>query len=200
MDAECRLAVPAAVEEQLCHWIERRLPEADACILSDYGKGVVSERVATALIGTARRLGRPAVVDPKGTHYGKYRGATVIKPNHHEVERLLREDIADERHLIDAGGQLVAMLDGCAVLITRGGAGMSLFRAGAAPLHVPAVARNVFDVTGAGDTVVAVLALALAAGAALDEAVIAANLAASIAVGKRGTAAVTAAELHQAGP
>jgi D-beta-D-heptose 7-phosphate kinase / D-beta-D-heptose 1-phosphate adenosyltransferase len=134
-----------------------------------------------------------------GPHSAKYRGVTVIKPNLHEVERVLREDMPGQVDLLDAGNRLVALLEGCAVLITRGAAGMSLFRPGVAPLHAAAVARHVFDVTGAGDTVVATLALALATGAPLEEAVIAANLAAGIAVGKRGTTAVTNAELRQAG-
>ena len=142
----------------------------------------------------------PVIVDPKGTDYGKYRGATVIKPNQHEVERLQRDEIRDEAGLLEAGARLVGLLEGCAVLITRGAAGMSLFRPGVAAVHVAAVARNVFDVTGAGDTVIATLAALLAVGAPLEQAMAAANLAAGIAVGKRGTAAVTAAEILAISP
>jgi D-glycero-beta-D-manno-heptose-7-phosphate kinase len=170
IDRERRSPAPAQAEESLLDWIGQMLPEVDACILSDYGKGVVSERLASRLIGAARRLGRPVVVDPKGTDYGKYRGATVVKPNLHEVERLLHEEIAEEADLLRAGNRLAAQLDGTAVLIKRGAWGMSLFRADALPLHRPAATRRVRDVTGAEDTVVAVLALILAAGAELEDA------------------------------
>jgi D-beta-D-heptose 7-phosphate kinase/D-beta-D-heptose 1-phosphate adenosyltransferase len=198
MDDESRDPLLPAAEESLVQRIERHLPEVDACVLSDYGKGVVTERLARNIIDAARDAGLPVIVDPKGTDYGKYRGATVIKPNLHEVERLLRDEIRDEAALQAGGSRLVGLLEGCAVLITRGAAGMSLFRHGVAAVHVAAVARNVFDVTGAGDTVIATLAVLLAAGAPLEQAMVAANAAAGMAVGKRGTVAVTAEDVRQA--
>ena len=176
-------------------WVDRTLPAADACILSDYGKGVVTNQVAEHVILAAQQLKKPVVVDPKGTQYAKYRRATVVKPNIHEVQQVLREDIEDEDSLLDAGRRLVKMLEGSALLITRGAEGMSLYREGSAPVHIATVARNVFDVTGAGDTVVSTLAMALGAGSPLEEAVHLANLAAGIVVGKRGTAIVTREEL-----
>jgi D-beta-D-heptose 7-phosphate kinase/D-beta-D-heptose 1-phosphate adenosyltransferase len=197
MDSEQRLPLSPPVENALLKWVDKHLPTAEACILSDYGKGVISDRVAQHLIRGTRQGGKPVIVDPKGTNYAKYRGATVVKPNIHEVQQVLREDIEDENSLLEASRRLLSLLDGTAVLLTRGSEGMALFRTGADPLHIAAVARRVFDVTGAGDTVVSTLAIALAAGAALEQAVELANLAAGIVVGKRGTATVTLEELRQ---
>jgi D-beta-D-heptose 7-phosphate kinase/D-beta-D-heptose 1-phosphate adenosyltransferase len=196
MDHEVRAAVPAAAEDALLRWVEAEIGSCDACILSDYGKGAITARVAETAIGLARRGGIPVVVDPKGTDYAKYRGATLIKPNVVEVERLLKEELATLADLERAGARLVAMLDGTAVLVTRGAEGMALFRAGSAAWHVPTAARQVYDVTGAGDTVVGALALALGAGAALKPAIRLASRAAGLAVGRRGTAAIGLAELR----
>lgn len=198
MDSEQRTPLSLTVEDDLLQWAERHLPEVDACILSDYGKGVVSSRVAEQVVRDARRLNKPVIVDPKGTNYAKYRGATVVKPNIYEVQQVLKEEIEDSNALLEASRRLVGYLEGAAVLITRGEHGMSLFREAVEPLHIAAVARNVFDVTGAGDTVVSTLALALAAGATLEQAIHLANLTAGIVVGKRGTATVTLDELRQA--
>jgi D-glycero-beta-D-manno-heptose-7-phosphate kinase len=197
-DREHKAALSAAAEEALLRWADRHLREADACVLSDYAKGVVTERVAAHVLAGARRAGKPVVVDPKAADYARYRGATVLKPNLAEAERFLGREVAGADGLDEAGRRLAGLLDGTAVLITRGAEGMSLFRRGAGPLHVPAVARHVFDVTGAGDTVVSTLALVLAAGAPLEQAVCLANLAAGVAVGKVGTATVTPAELREA--
>jgi D-beta-D-heptose 7-phosphate kinase/D-beta-D-heptose 1-phosphate adenosyltransferase len=197
MDSEHRVPLSQPVEDAMLRWVDHHLPGVDACILSDYGKGVVSSRAAEHVIRTARKVDKPVIVDPKGTNYVKYRGAAVIKPNIHEVQQVLKEEIEDDAGLLEASRRLVELLEGSAVLITRGPEGMSLFREGLAPLHIATVARRVFDVTGAGDTVVSTLALALAAGAALEQAVHLANLAAGIVVGKRGTATVTLEELRQ---
>jgi D-beta-D-heptose 7-phosphate kinase/D-beta-D-heptose 1-phosphate adenosyltransferase len=196
MDAEQRTPLPAATEDALLRWAERHLRNVDACILSDYAKGVVSTRLAQEFIRRARQAGKPIVVDPKGTDYARYRGATVIKPNIHEVERVLKQEIHDDADLQEAGSRLTALLEGTAVLVTRGARGMSLFRPGVAPVHIATVAQNVFDVTGAGDTVVATLAIALGAGAPFEQAVLLANRAAGIVVGKIGTATVTLDELQ----
>jgi D-beta-D-heptose 7-phosphate kinase/D-beta-D-heptose 1-phosphate adenosyltransferase len=196
MDSEQRTLLPPPVEDTLLRWIDSHLSRADAYILSDYGKGVISNRVAEHIIQGARERRKPVIVDPKGTNYAKYRGATVVKPNIHEVQHVLKEEIEDNAGLLEASRRLADLLDGAALLITRGPEGMSLFRPGLAPLHIAAVARNVFDVTGAGDTVVSTLAMALAAGSALEQAVHLANQAAGIVVGKRGTATVMLDELR----
>ena len=195
VDSEQQATLRVELENMLLQWTESRLPEAHACVLSDYDKGVVSPRLAERCIWLAREAGRPVIVDPKGTNYGKYRGATVVTPNVHEAERALNHEINGHSDLLEVGQRLLDILEGSALLITRGPQGMSLFLDGTEPMHIPAVARNVFDVTGAGDTVVSTLALALAAGATLQQAARLANLAASIVVGKVGTATVTRDEL-----
>lgn len=196
LDVEERAPPPPGLEEALVAAVARHLPRAEACIISDYAKGVVTPRVARELIRLARQAGRPVVVDPKGADYTRYRGATVVKPNLHEAERSAKVEITGEATLREAAGRLIDLLGGSAVLVTRGSDGMSLFRPGAAPVHVPAVVRHVFDVTGAGDTVAGTLAMGLAAGAPLERAVELANRAASIVVGKVGTATVTCDELR----
>lgn len=195
VDCEERRPLAQALEDQLLHWAEQQLTRADACIISDYDKGVVSNRLAGNFIRMARLAGKPVVVDPKGSNYDKYRGATVIKPNIPETERFLKTELRDDRDLVQAGAKLSEALDGSAILITRGPQGMSLFRRDKSPVHLPSAARAVFDVTGAGDTVISSLALALGAGASLEEAARLANRAASVVVGKVGTATVTPDEL-----
>src|SRR5262249_51277656 len=149
---------------------EHTLPQVEACILSDYAKGVVSSRFSLLFMRSARRAGKPVIVDPKGTDYAKYRGATLVKPNLQEAERFVKYEIKGEANLDTAGLELLKVLEGGAVLLTRGPHGMSLFREGLRPLHIPSVARDVFDVTGAGDTVLGTVALALSAGGTLEQA------------------------------
>jgi D-beta-D-heptose 7-phosphate kinase/D-beta-D-heptose 1-phosphate adenosyltransferase len=196
LDVEEREPLSPALEDALLAAVHKHLPRAEACILSDYGKGVVTARVARECIRLARQAGRPVIVDPKGADYSKYRGATIVKPNLHEAERSAKVEITSEAALGEAAGRLLEVLGGSALLVTRGPDGMSLFRPGVAPWHVPAVVRNVFDVTGAGDTVAGTLAMGLAAGGALEPAIQLANRAASIVVGKVGTATVTCEELR----
>jgi D-beta-D-heptose 7-phosphate kinase/D-beta-D-heptose 1-phosphate adenosyltransferase len=196
LDVEERAPPPPALEDALLSAVHKHLPGAQACLISDYAKGVVTPRVARELIRLARQAGRPVIVDPKGADYSKYRGATVVKPNLHEAERSAKVEITGEATMKEAAARLIELLDGSAVLITRGPDGMALFRRGAAPWHVPAVVRNVFDVTGAGDTVAGTLAMGLAARGPLEQAIELANRAASIVVGKVGTATVTCDELR----
>ncbi len=195
VDYEHAEPLPAAREDELLDWASRHMAEAHACVLSDYAKGVVSQRLAERFIGLARERGKPVLVDPKGTNFAKYRGATLVKPNLHEVERFLNQEIREEAAFIEAGRRLVDVLGGSAVLVTRGPEGMSLFRRDAPQVHIPSAAQAVYDVTGAGDTVVGTLALTLAVGAPLEQAAHLANRAAGIVVGKVGTAQVTPEEL-----
>ena len=195
IDYERPHPLPAQREDELLGWAERQIPHADACLLSDYAKGLVSPQIAERFIALARRNGKPVLVDPKGTNFVKYRGATLIKPNSHEVERVLNHEVKDDADLAEAGRRLLELLPGSAVLITRGQHGMSLFRVNMPAVHIASIARNVYDVTGAGDTVASVLALALAVGADLESSAHLANQAAGIVVGKVGTAQVTREEL-----
>jgi D-beta-D-heptose 7-phosphate kinase/D-beta-D-heptose 1-phosphate adenosyltransferase len=174
---------------------EALVEAVDVVVLSDYNKGAL--RLADALIALARRAGKPVVVDPKGSDFERYRAATVITPNLHEFEGVMGR-CDSETELVSRGEELRKLLELDALLITRSEKGMSLLQAGQAPLHIPTKAREVYDVTGAGDTVVSVLAAALAAGQALDEATVLANMAAGIVVGKLGTATVTVSEIRRA--
>lgn len=168
------------------------LPGAGAVVLSDYGKGTLAQ--VGALIRAAREHRVPIVVDPKGTDFARYRGATVITPNLTEFEAVVGH-CADDATLVARGEVLRAEHDLEAVLVTRSERGMTLIARGSPPLTLPARARDVFDVTGAGDTVVALLGLGLACGQSLAESMMLANVAAGIVVGKLGTASVSPEEL-----
>jgi len=195
VDAESRSPLEVTVEDAIVGWVESHVTDVDACVLSDYDKGVVSLGLSQRIIRVARQADKPMIVDPKGTNYTKYRGATVITPNVHEAARAAGRDIDNDDDLCEAGRCLAGVVDDSALLITRGAQGMSLFLDGMHTVHIPTVARKVFDVTGAGDTVVSTLAMALAGGAGLQEAAYMANLAAGIVVGKLGAATVTPHEL-----
>jgi D-beta-D-heptose 7-phosphate kinase/D-beta-D-heptose 1-phosphate adenosyltransferase len=196
VDTESVAAVPASPSEQLTAWAERSVAEADAVLLSDYGKGLFAGVLARRVIEAARRVGRPVVVDPKGPDPGRYRGATVLKPNPSELADLSGRPVRTLAEMMTAGRWLAEELAGTAILVTRGSEGMAIFQAGRPPQGLAAgPARRVYDVTGAGDTVAAALALALAARLPLETAARIANMAAGVAVGKVGTAVVTPDEL-----
>ncbi len=172
-----------------------QLSKAGAMILSDYGKGALAD--PQAYIAMAKKQGIPVLVDPKGSDFKKYHGATLLTPNLGEFETIVGH-CEDEKELVDKGQQLIVELGLEALLVTRSEHGMTLLRKGQPELHFPAYAKEVFDVTGAGDTVISTLAASLAAGSPMDEAVALANIAASIVVGKLGTATVSGPELRRA--
>jgi len=174
---------------------ESLIPTAQALVLSDYAKGALQD--VSALIRLARKQNIPIIVDPKGVDFEKYRGSTLITPNFNEFESVVGP-CANEEELVSKGLKLMSDLELQAILITRGEHGMTLLRPDSEELHLPARAREVFDVTGAGDTVISVLASALAAGDGLAEATAIANLAAGLVVGKLGTAAISGPELRRA--
>ena len=178
--------------------MRRELAFASALVVSDYQKGVVTAGLLRRVLPLARRRGVPVLVDPKPRHFRLYRGAQVVTPNQLEAEQVSGMRLVGPKELAAAGRRILSLLRCRAVLVTRGEHGMSLFERGRAPLHVAAAAREVFDVTGAGDSVIAAMALALAAGATLPEAAVLANAAASVVVGKLGTAQATPAEVLQA--
>jgi rfaE bifunctional protein kinase chain/domain len=175
---------------------EQELAFHDVVLLSDYGKGGLSH--VERMVQLARAQGRRVLVDPKGHDYSRYQGATLITPNRAEFALATGGDWRDEAQLEQRAQALRARLGLEALLVTRADEGMSLFGAHG-HLHVPAQAKEVYDVSGAGDTVIATLAVMLGAGAALDEAVRTANRAAGIVVGKLGTATVSPAELWPEG-
>ncbi len=179
----------------LAETFERNLATADVVILSDYGKGALSD--ARELIARARAAGKPVLVDPKQPDFSHYHGATLVTPNRAEFEAVVGPCASDE-DFVTKGEQLMVRHDLAALLITRSEAGMTLLQRGAPPLHIPTQARDVFDVTGAGDTVIATFAAALGAGLAMDRAARLANVAAGIVVGKLGAETVSATELRRA--
>lgn len=198
IDAESRDALSPEVERALIHSVEATLANADACVLSDYAKGVITDTVAAAAIAAAKKNDIPVVVDPKGRSFRKYAGATVVTPNTSELEAATRKTAQTDEEVIAAGRELLAELGGAALLVTRGAHGMTLLEPNAEPFHVPTAARTVYDVTGAGDTVVGALTLALCTRARVRDVLEIASKAAGIVVGKAGTATVTPDELLRA--
>src|SRR3569623_1588706 len=177
--------LPGFTPDALLVRMQRALPAADVVVFSDYGKGTLA--ALGALIAAARAAGKPVLVDPKSRDFGIYRGATLVTPNLAEFEAVVGH-CRSEDELVDRGMALLAAQNFEALLITRGEHGMTLLQRGREALHLPARAREVYDVTGAGDTVISALAAALAAGESLPQAPAIANLAAGIVVGKLGTA------------
>ncbi|HEV7559622.1 MAG TPA: D-glycero-beta-D-manno-heptose-7-phosphate kinase [Kofleriaceae bacterium] len=194
VDHERRSPVAGEVEAAMMRTISNAIASAQACVLSDYAKGAITPAIAKHAIEAARAAGVPVVVDPKQRDFSVYAGATVITPNLHELDAASRGI-----HDIEAAATaLLPTVGGAALLVTRSAEGMTLFRTGQPPFHVPAMAKEVFDVTGAGDTVVATIAVALAASLGLEIAVELASVAAAIAVSKRGTSTVSPSELAAA--
>ena len=171
------------------------LIDCQVVVLSDYGKGTLAD--VQHFIQTCRTAGKVVLVDPKGKDFSRYRGATLITPNLAEFEAIVGT-CADEQALVEKGLHLLADYELNALLVTRGEQGMTLLQAGQEPFHLPTQAREVFDVTGAGDTVISTLAAALAAQQSLPNATQWANLAAGIVVGKLGTATASPKELEHA--
>ncbi|MFL6414774.1 MAG: D-glycero-beta-D-manno-heptose-7-phosphate kinase [Bryobacteraceae bacterium] len=195
LDREVSAAIPETHADAVLRAFEQNIADVDACLLSDYAKGLLTTGLCARLISRARQFRKPVVVDPKGANFLKYLGCSVITPNLRETEMASKQIIETESDLRKAVSQLQADLGDTAVLVTRGPDGMTLFRDTVEVLHAPALAREVFDVTGAGDTVVGVLTLALGSGVRIEEAVLLANMAASVVVQKTGTATVSAEEL-----
>jgi rfaE bifunctional protein, domain I len=194
-DRESRQPASADIETALIDKVENWLPEVSAVAISDYDKGALTQRVLRHVLTRARQRGLPVALDPKPVRFTSYQPVTVVTPNHHEAAHIAQMPITDEASLEAVSRQLSAMLGHAHVLITRGEAGMTLYESPGYIHHIPATAREVYDVTGAGDTVLATLTLGLSAGLSLDQAARLANRAAGIVVGKLGTATVRPEEL-----
>lgn len=195
IDHENRAPVDRDCETALMENVDRNIGAADVCVVSDYDKGSLSREVTRHVINSALRLGKVVVVDPKVRDFRKYDGCTVLTPNIKEAEAMSGDSIKSKSDLFRAARKVSSGLSGTALLITQGADGMTLFQKGHDPFHTPTKAKRVFDVTGAGDTVVSTLALALAAGLDLRTAVLIANTAAGIVVQKPGTSHATSGEL-----
>ena len=201
-DRESRSDLTGAALDRLLAAIDKHLPGFEGLVVSDYGKGVVNAGTLARSLGCARKAGMAVSVDPKESHIDAYRGVSILTPNQHEAGWVQGLRIVDEASLMTVGWGLRERLDAQAVLVTRGAEGMSLFERGGRYTHIPTVARDVYDVTGAGDTVVSVVALALAAGADFAQACQLSNHAAGIVIREVGTATCTPdalrASLHEA--
>jgi D-beta-D-heptose 7-phosphate kinase/D-beta-D-heptose 1-phosphate adenosyltransferase len=196
--ADWELAEPldAKTEKALIDRTLAALPRAGSVVLSDYAKGTLTPRVIRAVIEAANASGIPIIVDPKAVDYSIYRGATVVKPNRKELSEATRRRADSDADVIAAAAELNGALGTEAVVVSLSDAGLMLVPTNGAPIHVPAYPVKLGDTSGAGDTVVAALAVLLATKAGYEPAVRAANAAAAVVVGKRGTATVSAAELR----
>jgi D-beta-D-heptose 7-phosphate kinase/D-beta-D-heptose 1-phosphate adenosyltransferase len=198
-DKESRKPIPAASTKKILEYVKSLRKKIGAIVISDYSKGVISRELIEGIMKIAKDSQVYICLDPKQNDFSIYEGAYVITPNHHEAQRAVGMEITDENDLRLVGETLLKKYNFQALLITRGEEGMSLFERGSKIAHsfFPAQAKEIYDVTGAGDTVIGVLALSLAAGASLREATCLANHAAGIVVGKVGTATVSQTELIQ---
>jgi len=194
-DWEMASAINSAAEDALIGYAIDAIPRAGAVVLSDYAKGALTPKVVRAVIDAAGKAGKPVIVDPKGRDYSIYRGATLITPNRQELAAATNTAARSDDEIAQAALGLKQALGAKAVLVTRSEDGMTLVNDGGA-VHVPSYAVKVRDVSGAGDTVVAVLSAMLAMSADFESAMRAANAAAAVVVGKRGTATLSVDELR----
>ncbi len=197
IDRENIFDISRSIERKLVSMLVEVLDDADALVISDYGKGVISRGVLRKVVPAARERGVFIAVDPKERHFRLYKGASVVTPNTKEAGDAVGVKIKDERTLLRAGAKLLTLTGADNILITRGAEGMSLFYGDGRVEHFPTLARQVYDVTGAGDTVVSVFAAVCAAGGTLREAAIIASHAAGVVVGKLGTAVATPKEIEE---
>jgi D-beta-D-heptose 7-phosphate kinase/D-beta-D-heptose 1-phosphate adenosyltransferase len=197
-DRERRHEISSEVEDAVARAFAARLDEADAVVVSDYDKGLLAGGLLARVLERAAVRGVSVCLDPKVQRFARYRPVTIITPNHHEAEAATGMPAATDSEIEACARRIQEMLGGPAVLVTRGEAGMTLVDAAGEVAHVPTTAREVYDVTGAGDTVIATLALALATGATTGEGAALANFAAGVVVGKIGTATATGEELAAA--
>jgi D-glycero-beta-D-manno-heptose-7-phosphate kinase len=196
-DRESKGGINGDSEKFILGYVNANPGSISGIVISDYAKGVITQKLVAGLVKFARKNNIPVSVDPKVGHFDYYKGVTVVTPNNLEASQGSGIDITDDAALLSAGKKLMDRFKSDAVLITRGEYGMSLFERGKEPVHIPTVAKDVYDVTGAGDTVIAVFTLALAVGASMHEAALIANHAAGIVVGEVGTATVKPEQLRK---
>lgn len=196
VDSENTQPLASVVESAVFDRLRRNVDRYDAILISDYNKGMLTKNLLHRIIRLAKSLNKPVIIDPKGRDYAKYHGATGITPNLSETELAAGMDITDDKTLKSSALKLLKKLNLEFIVVTRGEKGMSLFNKDGSSTYVPARARAVYDVTGAGDTVLAALGFALANGIGIADSVKLANYAAGIVVGKLGTATTNLAELR----
>jgi D-glycero-beta-D-manno-heptose-7-phosphate kinase len=197
-DRETKRVIDLAIMRRLLKTIEAYLDDIDGIIISDYGKGVISSHMIKAVLDIVIGSKVIIAVDSKPDNFKYYKGVDIITPNHHEAAAFCGFTINDDDSLVRAGEYILEKLKCKSVLITQGKDGMTLFEAGAEPCHIPTVAQKVFDVSGAGDTVISTLSLGLTSGMKRESAALISNFASGIVVGEVGTSTVTARQLKEA--
>ena len=195
IDREDVMPLPNNTQKKLVKTIASKIKSVDAICIEDYGKGVITPELVQEVVRLANRDGKIITVDPKEDHLSYYKNVTALTPNNHEASTLTKIPIRDDVSLKKAGSKLLNLLKCQQVLVTLGESGMCLFQKGRKPVKIPTLAQDVFDVSGAGDTVIGTYTLALALGSTPLEAAHLANCAAGIVVGKVGTATVAGPEL-----
>ncbi|MEE8429874.1 MAG: D-glycero-beta-D-manno-heptose-7-phosphate kinase [Candidatus Desulfatibia sp.] len=198
IDRETKKAISDATLDKLAGYIENKVPGVDVILISDYGKGVITNTLMSRLIAAARKHNKITIADPKGLDFSKYSGVSLLTPNKKEAARASGIEIVDESTLAESGRKILETVDINKLLITCGQDGMVLFQQNKAPCKISAEARQVYDVSGAGDTVLAVLGLGIAAGKSFEDSTTLANTAAGLVVGKVGTATISRQELTAA--
>lgn len=197
-DRENKTPIDESVKDKILKYTRTLADKIDAVVVADYGKGVIDVELVEELVEISRQHDLILSVDPKVENFSCYNGVTVITPNHFEAEDSVGEKIVDEESLLKTGELILEKLNCKNVLITRGEDGMTLFEDGGDVVNIPTVAREVFDVTGAGDTVISALTLSVASGATMRDAAFISNYAAGIVVGEVGTAVVSDVRLKEA--
>ncbi|MDP2921604.1 MAG: D-glycero-beta-D-manno-heptose-7-phosphate kinase [Candidatus Omnitrophota bacterium] len=187
--------VSSEVLDKIMAYVKDIIDDMDAVVIEDYGKGVISAKLLKETLAAAKKKKKIITVDPKEEHFSYYKGVTAITPNHYEAAQAAGMKAKDKDSILKIGKALLKKLDCQGVLITLGENGMQLFEKSGAITHIPTVAQEVFDVSGAGDTVISVFTLALALGMGMKDAAYISNIAAGIVVGKVGIAVITQAEL-----
>lgn len=195
IDRETKKAISDVTLDRLAGYIENKVPGVDVILISDYGKGVITNTLMSRLIAAARKHNKITIADPKGLDFSKYSGVSLLTPNKKEAAQASGIEIVDDSTLAESGRKILQATDIDKILITCGKDGMVLYQQNKAPCKINAETRQVYDVSGAGDTVLAVLGLGIAAGKSFEDSMVLANTAAGIVVGKVGTATVSRQEL-----
>lgn len=193
VDLEKKSPITPSVEKQIVHFIQQE--KYDGLLISDYNKGIVTKSLMDKVLGHALKEKIPVFVDPKIDNFFLFSPVTLITPNHQEAEKIVNHECLTNSQVEKAGEKILSQISAQYLILKRGQKGMAVFEKGKKAYHIPTTAKEVYDVTGAGDTVIAVAALALLSGASIRQAAILANIAAGIVVGKLGTATLTSKEL-----
>jgi len=196
VDQEKKNPISSQIEKQIYNFIQQE--KYDGILISDYNKGILSKSLMDEILPYARKNEIPVFVDPKVENFFSFSPVTLINPNHIEAEKIVHHPCITDTQVEKAGQKILSQIEAKYLILKRGELGLSVFERGKMPFHIPTIARQVYDVTGAGDTVIASACLALLSGASILEAAVIANAAAGIAVGKIGTATVTTGELIEA--